>query len=412
MKNLKNICRFGRFILVLLLVFVITGCSSDNKISFNVEKDRDEVKGIYINEDKSNNMYDSMVEIFKKSVSEKYDVNVEKIENLILQNLETFDIEGKKVIFSNFQYSIFGERKNTLSFYEFNKEEKKLKKLDIVLDNEAVNEIDSLNNKYEKGEIICSYFNPFTYKDDESKDFLDFKYKFKISEGKVILNTIETDYNKEHDLDKASKFTDLISVSLLKIDRENKGFMKCVNSVFSDNAYNKDYKIIDKDDIKEFEKTYVLSLYSAVDLFNSYNKDTYEIDVVYNGIKNEAEASGFYEYMEINDSFELYDKNKLNDLLHHDINSSNKEKFKLVYFSKDKKYVYRFYPGAGGMSINPVERDKWEISGDRIKIRFYKFQSDEISDSYIILRLNNKNYPYNKKKSKYYVEEFKYVVEH
>lgn len=405
MKKLKNIYQFGKFIFVLLLFLTITGCGSDNKISFNVEKDNGEVKGIYINEDKSNNMYDSIVEIYKKSLSEKYDVDLEKIENLILQNVETFEIEEKNVIFSNFQYNIFGERKNTLSFYEFDNAEKKLKKIDIVLNNEIVNDIDSLNTKYENNEIICSYFNPFTYENDESNDFLDFKYKFKISEGKVILNTIETDYNKEHDLDKASKFTDLISVSLLKIDRENKGFMKCVNSVFSDNAYNKEYKIIDKHDIKEFEKTYVLSLYSAVDLFNSYNKDTYEIDVVYNGIKNEAEASGFYEYMEINDSFELYDKNKLNDLLHHDINSSNKEKFKLVYFSKDKKYVYRFYPGAGGMSSKPIERDKWEVNGDTIKIKFYKLESNEISDDYILLKLNNKKYSYNKKKNKYYVEK-------
>lgn len=403
MKKIKSISIF-KFLLPIFLLFVITACNL-NKNSFKVYKDDGKVMEIYIDGDNHDNIYNLMVDSFKKSITKKYNIDETQIKDLNLKNTETYEFEGKKIFFSNFQYILFGERKDTLSFYIYENRLKNFEKLEIVLDEKPVNELNALNFKYENGELSCGFFNPYTYTDDYSKDIVDFKYKIKFLDRKFVLNTVESDLNKEHDLYKAIEFTDLIAVGLLKID-SNKGFVKCLNPYYANKLYNRDFKAIEKNQSSGFEETYVISLYRAVDLFNAYNKNVYSMDTVYNGIKNEIKAFDFYDYEEIDDSFENYDKEKLRNKIHPNKRSSKfPEKFKLIYFLKDKKYCYGMYPGAGGIASKAVERDKWEVSGDSVKIKFYKFESNEISDDYILLKLNNKKYSYNKKKSKYYIEE-------
>lgn len=400
-------------ILAICLVFV--SCSS-KKLSIEVKNDESgKVKTVNVN-GKKDDISKYIHEKFDNSLNEKYNVKVQEINTFSseLKNVNIFEIGGNKIISANFEYNIFGEKEETVSFYIYDLKDESIKKLEINLDGEKVNDLNSLSSTYENEILNLEYYNPYTYtKDGNNSKKVNFKYNLKFDDGKIVLNSIKENFNKEHDLDKAFEFTDLISVGAFNFEHErpygfdpneNK-FLTFINSVTADSIYDKNYKLIDRNNY-EMDLTYEISLYSVLDFFNKYNSKIYNLDEVYNGIKNQIKSSEMFEYIEIDDSFNLYDKKELEKLLFYDYKSQTPQKFKLIYFLKDKKFIFKDYAGMGGIPPKPLEKEKWIIEGDTIKIPFYEMDSNKVSKTYVLLKLNNKDYTYNKRKSKYFVEKY------
>lgn len=421
MLNYLNKFKFV-FVFILTLFLALTLFFSNKVVNYrddnvkNKNLEHIETRGNYLDIVKNGNKISDIL-IRKKSYREQIETLINGRLYRKYGNLKNgFDLKLKikdasivrlsknELLLLNYSYVLNSERTNAFTIIEFLNDQ--FHNVVIDLNGEYVEEIKSFEHSYDD-KLRLKYYSQFNRSNPE---VVEYTYKLEIKNRNLVLTSEVKDDKPEHNLDDVGGLIDASSINQFNFEYNNKrkNLRPIVNSIPADYIYDASFrKYRNGNKLGNINPVYYeTSLETITEVFNNYNSKIYYPQEVLDFVKNVYENSDLFQLVEIDEPLSNFDKNKIKSLLFVERDTKDIERNKVLYFKNEKKFIFNTYLGLGVSNLKAVEKDKWEVDGDRVKVKFYKSNGKDLSEAYVILKLNDKLYNNNIGKSRYYIEKF------
>lgn len=201
----------------------------------------------------------------------------------------------------------------------------------------------------------------------------------------------------EHNFEEARKLvSDWITVQINSFDFKDKTINRTMPpGLASIPATSSNVKSISLD--QGF--VYAIPVDELVDVYNTYNRETYDINDVLQDLNTTFKANSTINYTISEGSYANQSGSEIVDKF---------TKFgTVIYFKGDNKLVYNIPMGLGGANFPlPLAESEWIVDGDTLTIPV-KSETDTEVTARVVLKLNNKQYSGGKTNSLYYIYDIK-----
>lgn len=204
--------------------------------------------------------------------------------------------------------------------------------------------------------------------------------------------------NKQHNKEEAKKLVnDIISFQVNSFDIQKSQFERTMPSGFA--TLPSLSKNVRKINIGNTGIISIINLSEVVDVYNTYNKNTYNEEDVLKDIETLLKANNLVSYSEVAE--------KSSDKSDEELKKQLEKMGAVVYFKGDKTFAYNIPFGLGGAGFpQAAPESDWIEDGDSLEIPMVSPIDNKIT-SRITLKINNKDYSGGSKKSYYYYYDVK-----
>lgn len=209
---------------------------------------------------------------------------------------------------------------------------------------------------------------------------------------------VKLDSKFHHNRDEAKKLVnDIISFQVNSFDIQKSQFERTMPSGFATlPTLSTDVRKIN---LANMGAINIIKLSEVVDVYNTYNKNTYNEEDVLKDVKTVLKANNLVFYSEVAE--------KSSDKSDGELKKQLEKMGSVVYFKGDKTFAYNLPFGLGGAGFpQAAPESDWIEDGDSLEIPVVS-PIDKTIVNRIVVKINNKDYSGGSKKSYYYYYDVK-----